>query len=57
MILLLHKYEKQRFYMAKQAKDKEVAWKLHLLCNHLYQSQDNEGNFYSHYHPLQTNHK
>lgn len=56
-ILLLLKYEKQRFYMGKQGKDKEMAWKLHLLYNHLYQSPDNEGKFYSHYHSLQTYHE
>lgn len=54
MILLLHKYERQSFNKRKQGKDKEMAWKLHLLYGHLYQSQDNEGNFYSHCRPLQS---
>lgn len=52
-VLIAPQYEKQRFYKGKQGKDKEMAWKLHLLSNHLYQSQD-KGKFYSHYHPLQT---
>lgn len=55
MILLLHKNERQCFFKTGMCgRDKEVALKLHFLCNHLYQSQDNQVDFYSHYRPPQT---